>query len=56
LGAETVDVDVDPKREAGGRNEDPDIDEDGPDNPEAEIELPALRGTPPVGRVDVVAN
>ena len=50
---ESVDADVDPKREAGGRNEEP---EDDPSDPVAELELPALRGTPPVGRVDVVAS
>jgi len=53
LGVESVDADVDPKREAGGRNEEP---EDDPSDPVAELELPALRGTPPVGRVDVVAS
>ena len=52
----SVDADEDPKREAGGRKEEADTDDEDPNDPEAELELPAPSGTPPTGRVEVVAN
>ena len=56
LGVGSVDADEDPKREAGGRKEEADTDDEDPNDPEAELELPLPSGTPPTGRVEVVAN